>query len=172
LGQFQGSCALSLGELVPDIATHCPSPVVKYAVRAMAGLVIIALLVSLAIEFSNGIPTLARFIEILFIVVFTAAICAWVIAEAKPIESLQLSDGGASGLVWKRFLRFLPYGAERLTIRWEDVKRIGFQGYVVILDDGGHQLSINTAVFGDSKGTLKFIKERLNAAVARDALHK
>jgi hypothetical protein len=128
------------------------------AQRLFVVLMVATFAVSLALKSANEL-TLITLLEMLLMALLVGMIAAWFFAEDKRARSVEISNDGVSALTWNRLFQVIPFRLTPILIRWSEVKRIGQSGFVVTLDDGQKQISINTYLFEQPAEVVSFINE-------------
>lgn len=86
---------------------------------------------------------------------------AWAVLEEKRLRSVVVSDESVTALAWQKLPGWVPIGLAPVTIRWEQIRRVGTWGLVIWLDDGRHRVPINTLLFSDPRAVRDFIRRKL-----------
>src|SRR5688572_2197885 len=128
-----------------------PSSGRSLPIRLLVVAVVVIGLGAVLLPMIRGGMSVAGLLDAAGVVVIAAIPLAVLLLEDKKLRSVELSETGATSLVWSKVGSFPFVRLTRLEIPWSEVKRVGTRGLVVVLSNERRAIHVNTYLFSDPK---------------------
>ena len=137
-----------------------PSPKRSLPIRVLVSCVALAGVAVALLPMLRGGISVGGLLDAAGILVIAVIPLAALLLEDKRLRSIELSEMGATSLVWSRVDSFPFIRLTRLEIPWTQVKRVGVRGLAIVIVGETRAIHVNTYLFPDHKVAFDFINER------------